>query len=210
MATLLEALAQLSPDDQARISATLRAGDLMTAMLKDPDASPHIQRLADKTAKKLDPAHLTVEDQAKPFVDQVMAEVDRRFKERDEGNAKTSAEKTMEAWVAARKAEGFTDEGISNIAKIMQRGVANPDDALKIYRMDNPANEEAATGNPNYYWNVGGEMQRGDNKDFFFPQTGIPIAQEGMTPSQGQGQAEAWARETALSYLTGRTALPAG
>lgn len=199
--TLEEALSSLSPDAQARVVATLRAGDLMQKMLSDSDAARQILPLADKAAKKFNPAHVTVEEQAQPIVDRVMKEIETKISARDKKSEEEQAVAHLNSQISdAKKNNGFTDEGIQKVLKLMQdKGIGDFELALKAYRYDNPAQPETPLASTTQMrWNTFETMNAGDQKGFFFPE-GIPSITENP---------EAWEREMALKYLNGDVSLP--
>lgn len=192
-----EEFAALSPQAQA----TLRAGVLMQNLLADADSARQILPMVDKAAKKVNPAHQTLEEQAAPIVERVMKEVETKISARDKKFEEDSAVARLNAQIkAAKETDGFTDEGIQNVLKLMQdKGVGDFEIALKAYRSDHPAQPATPPASHDQMrWNAFETMQSGDQKPFFFPD-GIPSITENP---------EAWEREQALNYLNGRVALP--
>ncbi len=192
-----EEFGRLAPEAQA----TIRAGLLMQQLLADADSARTILPLVDKVAKKSNPAHITVEEQAQPFIDRALAAVDAKLAERDKKAQEEQAVASLQAQIDAAKAnDGFTDEGVKNVLKLMQdKGIGDFDSAKKAYRYDNPdpsATPRGASDQMN--WNTYESMGAGDQKPFFFPD-GVPS----ITDSP-----EAWEREMALKYLRGDVALP--
>jgi len=188
---------RLPPEAQA----TLRAGLLMQQLLADSDAAKALMPLVDKAAKKANPSYLTVEDQAAPIVAKVREEFQAELSKRDRATAEERAKTEMQAAIDRAKAEGFTDEGLGNILKVMERGVANFDDAKKIYLSDNPPQPATPPGGTDSMdWNVYETMGSGDQKGFFFPE-GMPSITENP---------EKWERGMALKYLNNQVGLPTG
>lgn len=200
--TLADFFARLDPDTQNRVRATLQAGELMQEALRDADAAKAIIPLVDKLAKKKNPAHQTTEELAAPIVERALAQVDAKLAERDKKSEKERQEAEMAAKITHYiENESFTDEGIKGVLKIMQeKGVGDFDIAAREYRRENPIPDPTpGASTDRMYWNVDGEMRRGSEKPFFFPDGGPSITDD----------PEMWARETALQYLNGKVALPA-
>lgn len=201
--TLDQFFARLDADTQTRLRNTVQAGELMQALLTDAEAARAVIPLVDKVAKKKNPAHVTTEEIAAPIVEKALAQVDAKLAARD----KEAEDKRQTNELAARiehykTAESFTDEGIKGVLDIMkEKGVADFDIAAREYRREHPAPQAPTPGmSPDRMdWNVFGEMQRGDEKSFFFPEGGPSITDDPV----------AWERQTALDYLNNRVALPA-
>ena len=196
--TFEQALARLSPEDQSRVMATLQAGAAMQALVADPDAAKAILPIADKVAKKKDPAHQTLEDRAAPLVDRVMADVDKRFADLRKENEENREKGKIDAAVAQAISEGFTEDGLKGVLEIMKRGVANFDDAKKVYLAEHPAPSPSLPSD-RMDWNVYNEIAAGDEKGFFFPEGAPSITED----------PEKWERAMSLRYLRGDVALPA-
>lgn len=201
--TLDQFFARLDADTQTRLRNTVQAGELMQALLTDAEAARAVIPLVDKVAKKKNPAHVTTEEIAAPIVERALAQVDAKLAERDKKSADERASADLAARMEHYRAnESFTDEGIAGVLAIMKdKGVADFDIAAREYRREHPAPAAATPGvSPDRMdWNVMGEMQRGSEKSFFFPDGGPSIAEN----------PEAWERQTALDYLNNRVALPA-
>jgi len=189
--------AALPPEAQA----TLRAGLLMQNLLADNEAARQILPMVDKAAKKLNPSYITTEEQAAPIVDRVVKQIDEKLSARDKKAEEEAAVSRLNKQIEdAKSSDGFTDEGIQNVLKLMQeKGIGDFESAKKVYRFDNPAPSQAApTSSTQMNWNAYETMQSGDNKNFFFPE-GVPS----ITDSP-----EKWEREMALKYLDGQVSLP--
>ncbi len=189
--------AALPPEAQA----TLRAGLLMQQLLADSDAARQLLPMVDKAAKKINPGYITTEEQAAPIVERVTKELEAKFTARDKKAEEDAAVSRITSQIAdAKSKDGFTDEGISNVLKMMQdKGIGDFESAKKAYRYDNPAPAESAPmSSTQMNWNAFETMAAGDQKPFFFPD-GIPSITENP---------EAWERETSLKYLNNQVSLP--
>lgn len=202
MADLAQVLQELDPATRDRVIATLRAGDSLSTLLQDPEAAQAVNAAADRLAKKRNPAIQTADDIAQKYADAVLAKVDEKLSARDKESAQKNAEAELSTKIANLKSsDGFTDEGIQGVLKLMQdRGVADIDIAAREYRREHPAPNTQPRMTDRMRWNVEGQMQAGNEKPFFFPEEG--------TPSITQDP-EVWAQETALKYLNGEIELPA-
>lgn len=192
-----EEYAKLPPEAQA----TIRAGVLMQQLLSDPDAAKQLMPLVDKAAKRANPAHVTVEEQAAPIVERVLKQVDEKLAARTKDELDNAAKTKLEAQIAAAKADrGFTDEGIKNILTMMQQqNIGDFDAAVKAYLFDHPPTPAAPPGNGDRMdWGFYHQIQKGDAKPFFFPDGEASITEN----------PEAWERETALKYLKREIDLP--
>lgn len=202
MADLAQILQDLDPATRARVEATLRAGDAMSVMLQDAETAQAVNAAADKLAKKRNPAIQTTDDIAQRYADAVLAKVDEKLSARDKKSAEDRAANELTAKIADLKStDGFTDEGIQGVLKLMQeKGVADIDIAAREYRREHPVNVPQPRMSDRMRWNVEGQMQVGNEKPFFFPEDGTPTVTQ---------DPETWAQETALKYLNGEIELPA-
>lgn len=201
-ATLEDLLADLDPATKQRVVSTMQAGLAMQALLSDPEAARAVNTVADAVAKKRNPAHQTIDDVAKPYVERALQLVDQRLAERDKKAQDEAASQALADKIARLKAEdGFTDEGIQGILKVMQeRGVADFDIAAREYRREHPTGSDLPSRmTDRMYWNVDRQMGAGSEKAFFFPEDGTPSVTENP---------EMWEREQALKYLSGEISLP--
>ncbi len=202
MTTLLEALEALDPATRERVVQTIRAGEAMTAMLQDSEASRVVNDAADKLAKRRNPAHQTTDDVAQIYVDRVLAKVDEKLAERDKKSSQQQAEDQLAVKIASLKSkDGFTDEGIAGVLKLMQdKGVADFDIAAREYMREHPVATPTTRMSERMYWNVDGVMNSGNEKDFFFPKDGRKTITD---------DPDAWERDTALMALNGEIDYPA-
>ena len=202
--TLAEALSALSPTDQARVVGTLNAGDALQKLLADPEMARAVLPLLDKAAKKANPAHVTVEEQAQPFIERALAEVDKKLAARDKKTDEDQAVANLNAKIAAAKANRYTDEGIKNILTLMQETATSDFEiAVREYEHRNPklaATPAGATDRMD--WNFYDEIQGGDLKSFF---DGTATKSPSLTDDP-----EKWQRAAALKYLNGDLPLPTG
>lgn len=180
---------------------TIRAGLAMQAILADADAARVVLPQIERVTKKQNPAYVTIEEQAAPIVERVIKQVDEKLSARDKKAEEDAAVTRLNAQIqSAKDKDGFTDEGIQKVLKMMQeKGIGDFDSALKVYRYDNPpAQTLQPTSSSRSNWNAFHEMQAGDNKPFFFPENSPSITEN----PQG------WEKDTALKYLNGETGLP--
>jgi hypothetical protein len=174
-------------------------------MLSDADAARAVLPMVDKVAKKRNPGHQTMEEQAQPFVDRALAAVDAKLAERDKKAAEKQALSDLESQIAHAKAnEDYTDEGIKNVLEIMQtQNVGNFETAKKVYRADHPAPSATPGNSPDRMdWNFYNEVNSGDMKGFF---DGSVTNSPGITDDPVK-----WERAAAFKYLNGDIGLPTG
>ncbi|MDE2107351.1 MAG: hypothetical protein KGL39_59695, partial [Patescibacteria group bacterium] len=191
MADLAQLLQDLDPLTRERVVTTLRAGDSLASLMQDPEAAQAINDAANKVAKRKNPAIQTADDIAQKYADAVLAKVDQKLSERDKKTAEERAADELSTKIANLKSgDGFTDEGIQGVLKLMQeRGVADIDIAAREYRREHPAPNTQPRMTDRMRWNVEGQMQTGTEKPFFFPEDGRPTVTQ---------DPEVWAQETAL------------
>lgn len=201
--TLEQVLARLDPDAASRVRATLNAGTVLQDLLADADAARAIIPLADKVAKKRNPAHMTTAEIAAPIVEQALAQVDAKLAARDAKVAEEAATASLAAAIAKAKADdGFTDEGIKNVLDLMRsNGIADFEAAALKYRQHNPLPKTPSPGaSERMDWGFYHEIQSGDQKAFF---DGTATHSPAMIDDP-----EAWQRAAALKYLSGEIGLP--
>lgn len=193
-----EEFARLDP----RIQQTIRSGLLMEQMLADADTARAVLPLADKMAKKANPSHMTVEEQAEPIVARVRAEFQEELSKRDKKAAEDVARSELQSQIAAAKQnDGFTDEGIGNVLKLMtDKGVADFEIAKNEYQRRNPTPSTSPGTTDRMDWNFFHEINAADAKGFF---DGTDAKSPAMVDNP-----EAWERANALAYLNGRVDLP--
>jgi len=199
--SLQEVLADLAPEQQGRVLGTLQAGEALNKLLADAELAREVLPLLDKAAKKVNPAHQTIEEQAAPIVERALAKVDEKLAARDKAAEQKSVETSLEAKMKAAYDEGFTEDGVKGVLEIMKRGVADFDDAKKIYRADHPTPSSSPTQDSRMNWDFYSEIASDDLKGFF---DGSAAKTRSITDNP-----QAWERETALGYLSGRIPLPA-
>ena len=181
---------------------TLQAGDALSKLLADPELAREALPLLDKAAKKANPAHQTVEEQAAPIVERALKQVDEKLAKRDSEAANRAAEDALAREIQAAYAEGFTEDGVKGVLEVMKRGVASFADAKKIYRSDHPTPDMSAANDSRMDWNFYEEIQGGDLKGFF---DGSQFNAPSITANP-----EKWQRAAALAYLDGKVGLPTG
>lgn len=187
----------------AEVQATLRAGVLMQQLLGNKDTSAQAFALAESAQKKINPGYRTSEEIAQPFVERAMAEVTKKFAERDAAAATREAETRLQAQIAAAVSQhGYTEEGIKRVLTTMQeKGVGDFETALKADLMDHPAPSVPPGSSEAMDWNFYSEIEQPNVKAFF---DGSATHSPGLTQDE-----DAWARAAALRYLDGSVKLPA-
>lgn len=189
----------LPPEAQA----TIRSGLLLQQMLADKEGGSAARFLAEKVAKKANPAFQTTEDLTAPVVNRVLAEVEKKLGERDQKTAQERAEAKLQEQIgSAISQHGYTDEGIKRILTRMQeKGVGDFETAMLADLQAHPNTPAVPPGSAEHMdWNFYPGLQQGDNADFF---NGKLVGAPGIEEDPG-----AWARATALRYLDGSIKLP--
>lgn len=141
---------ELSDEQYATLS---RAAQFLQEAATAPSTRREFERMAKKIRPEIETTDDVAAEVAKPYIEQLTAtnaKLDDFLKaqqEREENAATAAADRARDEAFARLRSEGYTEEGVGEIQKIMvARHIADPEAAAALYDRMNPAPAEPGTG----------------------------------------------------------------
>lgn len=146
-------------EDQLKLLATARN---LLAQLTD---NPKTKRRVEAAIKELHPQVQTSDELAEPYVKPLQEKIDALEKRLQEDDDRKVTDRYM-AQFGALKDQGFTDDGVEKIKKMMvDRNIPDVDAAVALFERQNPKQPEAPQGLRSNAWTLGDAETDKDKMD---------------------------------------------